>query len=1096
MPELLHPGVYTEERRTGVAPIQGVSTSNMGLTGFTPKGPTDLSTLCTSFPQFEAKFGGFNANAQAALHAYAFFANGGRRMYMSRVVPSNALAASGFVASGIAGEAIEVSAGSSTLVGADAGFAISNVTKRITRTDGGNWTTDGFTTGDYVRIASAEDVGNNDIFGPITTVQNVVNGYIEIATATFTTNADDTAAVVTDLKGKAGPDAVGAGFAITGTNTITRNDGGNWTTGGYTITDMILIASAEDVGNNGVKGPLTSVGVGVDGAIALVGGTPLTNNADDTTIVIYAIKTSVGPDAGFAINNGTKRVTRTDGGNWYADGYRIGDYVTIALAEDVGNNGTFGPLATVQNSVNGYIQFDPAVTLVTNADDTTATFVNLKAFAGAIANTPILEGSVEITWRGVGTPLTGEDANESPAPDGAVLDFAGRAVVALGMTIIPGSVTLTTTVAASPYLYTDSAADGILKDSGGDSRGYIDYDTGHWALSAETGQDPDAVSSITVDYTPQGTLYTVVDDGAGNLTGTGLASSGAIAYDTGLYSFTVKASSPAATPANAAILSAAYTQNAITVAPISKGVWGNGLETVVRGDADFFARSTATFSRFDMIVYLDGVQEKVFENLSMTDPTDARYVMSVVNAVGVGSDLITMVDPANGTIYLDTLNGKARSGIGVGSGNGIQLDFGSTDGTGSTPTIPVGFRSAALEAPIQPTSLVISYTDNTGTARTITDDGAGNLVGDDIDPAAPAGYNVVNYTTGAFAFRLLTPISESETSNLATPTGLVPGSVATAAFRLTPASATITNPLSGGSDGTSVDRSVLTSPALFSARKGVYAHLRTNELMNIVVPDAAGSVAMTSDLLTEAVRNEKWFVVVATPPSLEPQEAQEYRRYTLGASTSYGSLYYPYIKITDPLTNLPAYMPPGGHIAGRYAATDISRTVAKSPAGTVDGKLAFATGVERVMEMDELDVLHPYQVNAIVDTPQTGLAIWGSRTLENPPDDYRFVPWRRATNFIKLSIYNSTHGFVFEDVGPGLWSRIRLSLESFMLTLFNDGFFKGTSPTDAFKVVCDESNNPQEVQDAGQVITDIYVAFATPGEFIRFRISRLLQQTA
>lgn len=79
-----------------------------------------------------------------------------------------------------------------------------------------------------------------------------------------------------------GPDA-GVGFAITTSNTITRNDGGDWAADGYIVGGQITIRAAEDSGNDGTF-VLTSVGSGVDGAV-VVSGTPLTNNAADTTMI-------------------------------------------------------------------------------------------------------------------------------------------------------------------------------------------------------------------------------------------------------------------------------------------------------------------------------------------------------------------------------------------------------------------------------------------------------------------------------------------------------------------------------------------------------------------------------------------------------------------------------------------------------------------------------------------------------------------------------------------------------------------------------------------------------------------------------------------
>ena len=82
-----------------------------------------------------------------------------------------------------------------------------------------------------------------------------------------------------------GPDA-GTGFATTGTNTITRNDGGNWFADGYRIGDYVIIRGSENTGeNDGTFGPLTSVANTVDGAIVFT-GTPLVNNAGDQTMIL------------------------------------------------------------------------------------------------------------------------------------------------------------------------------------------------------------------------------------------------------------------------------------------------------------------------------------------------------------------------------------------------------------------------------------------------------------------------------------------------------------------------------------------------------------------------------------------------------------------------------------------------------------------------------------------------------------------------------------------------------------------------------------------------------------------------------------------
>lgn len=714
-----------------------------------------------------------------------------------------------------------------------------------------------------------------------------------------------------------------------------------------------------------------------------------------------------------------------------------------------------------------------------------------KIFSGTLLELPVRAGSAVFTYKEAGVAVVAQNTNATPAPNGILLDFAGRVS---GAPIVPGTVVLTTTVAALPVTYTDPANDGILKDGGGNTRGFIDYKTGHYSLSVETVDVPDAATTITASYTPVGTERTVTDDGLGALTGSTLAAPGTIDYDTGIWAFTVDAGSAA--PHDENELLAAYIQNAFASTDVAEGEWGNGLQYQVRGNVDFFDRATGSYSKHDVLIVLDGEVQSVFSAVQFTDPAASDYVISVLNEPGAGSSLLKLAEPSNDDSKPQNLDGKARSRA-VGAGNGTLTEFGST-GTADPdgfPEIPVGVRSAAFETPVEPTSVSITYRDTTGTLRTITDDGDGNLVGD-IDPGAPVGFNQIDYATGKFAFKTLVAVQVAETSNLAVPTGIVPESLIAAEHYLEPASELNTDDFAGGSDGVApIGRNELTDPTLKEPREGMYALLKTDELLNIAIPDAAGNVPMASDQVAEAETNGKWFIILATTPGLTAQQARDYRRNTLRISSSYAALYWPYITIVDPVTDMNLNVPPQGHIAGVYARTDATRSVGKAPAGTVDGRLAFSVGLERQVEFADIDILLNSQVNALIDTPQTGRVVWGARTLENPPDDFKFIHVRRLFNFLKASIFNSTHGFVFENVGAALRGRIQLVTENFLLGLFNQGLFAGTSASDAFLVICDETNNPPEVEQAGEVICDIFVAANTPGEFITFRISQRFTAT-
>ena len=96
MAEYLSPGVYIEEIDAGPKPIEGVSTSTVGFVGRAVRGPTEgLPLLITSFPDFRRRFGDYLPNTGGNDHylahaVFGFFANGGKRCYIRRVVAGDA----------------------------------------------------------------------------------------------------------------------------------------------------------------------------------------------------------------------------------------------------------------------------------------------------------------------------------------------------------------------------------------------------------------------------------------------------------------------------------------------------------------------------------------------------------------------------------------------------------------------------------------------------------------------------------------------------------------------------------------------------------------------------------------------------------------------------------------------------------------------------------------------------------------------------------------------------------------------------------------------------------------------------------------------
>jgi phage tail sheath protein FI len=93
MPERLHPGVYVEEVSGGVKPVEGVGTSTAAFVGEAARGIPAMAHFCTSFLDYQKNLGELLPGERGLLgHAVnGFFAAGGKRAYVVRVLPANAV---------------------------------------------------------------------------------------------------------------------------------------------------------------------------------------------------------------------------------------------------------------------------------------------------------------------------------------------------------------------------------------------------------------------------------------------------------------------------------------------------------------------------------------------------------------------------------------------------------------------------------------------------------------------------------------------------------------------------------------------------------------------------------------------------------------------------------------------------------------------------------------------------------------------------------------------------------------------------------------------------------------------------------------------
>lgn len=203
-------------------------------------------------------------------------------------------------------------------------------------------------------------------------------------------------------------------------------------------------------------------------------------------------------------------------------------------------------------------------------------------------------------------------------------------------------------------------------------------------------------------------------------------------------------------------------------------------------------------------------------------------------------------------------------------------------------------------------------------------------------------------------------------------------------------------------------------------------------------------------------------------------------------NSSWGAMYYPWLRTSSLCGAGDVMVPPSGHIAGVFVRTDINRGVWKAPANEV---IHGILGPERAVSRREQETLNPEGVNAIREFPGRGVRVWGARTVSNDPE-WKYVNVRRYITYLERSIERGTRWAVFEPNGEPLWVNVRRTVEDFLIGQWRQGALLGNKPESAFFVRCDRTTMTQDDIDRGRLVVLVGVAVVKPTEFVLFRIGQ------
>lgn len=257
-------------------------------------------------------------------------------------------------------------------------------------------------------------------------------------------------------------------------------------------------------------------------------------------------------------------------------------------------------------------------------------------------------------------------------------------------------------------------------------------------------------------------------------------------------------------------------------------------------------------------------------------------------------------------------------------------------------------------------------------------------------------------------------------------------------------------------------------------------------------------------MLDACLKERTWFAILDGPAGDATLQTvvQQQDRLKAHPGAMNAALYYPWVNVVGSClacqgtgwlsSNVCAtcngsgngFIPPSGSVAGIYAQVDRRVGVFAAPANQA---VQEALDLETSLSNADQAALNQAGINCLRAFPGRGIRIWGARTLcQNPL--WLYVNVRRLFLTVGRSLEQLAASAVFEPNDLSLWIRLSRELNAWLLQLFFQGALKGRTPEEAFYVKCDAETNPPDVRDRGELVIELGLAPATPGEFIVIRV--------
>jgi hypothetical protein len=203
-----------------------------------------------------------------------------------------------------------------------------------------------------------------------------------------------------------------------------------------------------------------------------------------------------------------------------------------------------------------------------------------------------------------------------------------------------------------------------------------------------------------------------------------------------------------------------------------------------------------------------------------------------------------------------------------------------------------------------------------------------------------------------------------------------------------------------------------------------------------------------------------------------------------GINSSYACTYYPWVKISDPITGLPLWVPPSVVALGTMASSQENSEIWFAPAGFNRGGLSFGSSGLTVLDVreklttKERDKLYENNINPIASFPNEGIVIFGQKTLQVTPSALDRINVRRLMIFLKKQISIASNTILFDQNVQATWDRFISTVEPFLRSV------QSRLGITEYRLVLDTTTTTPDLVDRNILYAKIYIKPARAIEFI------------